>query len=296
MLSILIPTFNYDVHELVIELQKQAEKLNIEYEIIICDDASTKNYTIDFTKHQSIHYLKNETNLGRTQTRRKLALKAVFKNLLFLDADVLPANSNFVKTYHSLLKDSFSVICGGCSYEERNKCATNYLRWKYGKEREEKDATIRNKKPYSSIFSGNLLIKKDVFLNYNFNESDNLYGMDIFFAYQLFTNSISVKHIDNNVIHFGLEDNEVFFKKSLESVISRHTYLSNQPNIEKINSLLKHYKTLKKWGLVSFFVKFFILFKTLLEKNILGDNPNLFLFDIYRLGYLCSLPDLQAGK
>jgi hypothetical protein len=120
--------------------------------------------------------------------------------------------------------------------------------------------------------------------------------MDIFFAYQLFINSIAVKHIDNTVLHLGLENNQLFLKKSLESVVSRHTYLLNKQNIEEVNSMLRHYKTLKKWHLVTFFGQGFILFRGLLEKNILGNNPNLFLFDIYRLGYLCSLPNLQAGK
>ena len=125
MLSILIPAFNYDVQPLVLELQRQAEELVISYEIIVCDDASTENFEIDFTKNQSLLYLKNETNLGRTQTRQKLALNATFENLLFLDADVVPATSSFVATYNSFLKDTFTVICGGCTYEDKNKCSTN---------------------------------------------------------------------------------------------------------------------------------------------------------------------------
>lgn len=296
MLSILIPTYNYDVQPLVLELQKQAEELEIHYEIIVCDDASTEKFTADFPKNQPVLYLKNQTNLGRTQTRQKLASTARFDNLLFLDADVMPSNASFVATYYSLIHTPFSVICGGCSYEEKITDASYILRWRYGKVREEKKAIERTKKTYSSIFSGNLLIKKDVFLKYNFNEKANVYGMDIFFAYQLFTNSITVKHIDNSVLHLGLENNQMFLKKSLESVVSRHTYLLNKPAIEEVNSMLQHYKTLQKWGLVTLFGQGFVHFKGLLEKNILGKNPNLFLFDIYRLGYLCSLRDLQAGK
>jgi len=296
MLSILIPTYNYDVQPLVLELQKQAIKLNIVYEIIVCDDASTEKFTTDFANNQPLLYLKNQTNLGRTLTRQKLASTARFDNLLFLDADVMPANSNFVATYFSLIHTPFSVICGGCSYEDKITDASHILRWSYGKVREEKKAIERTKKTYSSIFSGNLLIKKDVFLRHNFNENANVYGMDIFFAYQLFINSIAVKHIDNTVLHLGLENNQMFLKKSLESVVSRHTYLLNKQNIEEVNSMLRHYKTLKKWHLVTFYGQCFVHFKGLLEKNILGNNPNLFLFDIYRLGYLCSLPNLQAGK
>ncbi|GGD25816.1 glycosyltransferase family 2 protein [Flavobacterium orientale] len=293
MLSILIPTYNYNVQPLVLELQKQAEALSFVYEIIVCDDASNTSQNITIDSNQSIHFIKNETNLGRTQTRQKLALKAKFENLLFLDADVLPKTTTFVKEYFTILSQSYEVICGGCTYEKNEPSKKCILRWKYGKNREEKSALQRNIKPYSAVFSGNLLIKKSVFLKYNFNENTNFYGMDIYFAYQLFFHAVSVKHYDVDVIHLGLESNEVFFKKSLESVVSRNTFLIDKPKIEEINSLIKHYKTLKKFKLDFVFSVKFKLFKSLLEKNILGNNPNLFLFDLYRLGYLCSL---QASK
>ena len=43
MLSILIPTYNYDCYDLVKELHRQATELNIEFEIIVADDCSTIN-------------------------------------------------------------------------------------------------------------------------------------------------------------------------------------------------------------------------------------------------------------
>ena len=41
MLSILIPTYNYNVYSLVTELKSQADALGIAYEILVQDDAST---------------------------------------------------------------------------------------------------------------------------------------------------------------------------------------------------------------------------------------------------------------
>jgi glycosyltransferase involved in cell wall biosynthesis len=40
MLSILIPTYNYDCTHLVSDLHQQADLLGIDYEIIVADDAS----------------------------------------------------------------------------------------------------------------------------------------------------------------------------------------------------------------------------------------------------------------
>ena len=45
MLSILIPTYNYDCTQLVADLQQQAEQIGINYEIIVADDAEVAIYT-----------------------------------------------------------------------------------------------------------------------------------------------------------------------------------------------------------------------------------------------------------
>ena len=41
MLSILIPTYNYNVYPLLTELKKQADLANLPYEILVLDDASS---------------------------------------------------------------------------------------------------------------------------------------------------------------------------------------------------------------------------------------------------------------
>ena len=41
MLSILIPTYNFDCSVFVQALSNQAEALHVPYEIIVCDDGST---------------------------------------------------------------------------------------------------------------------------------------------------------------------------------------------------------------------------------------------------------------
>ena len=49
------------------------------------------------------------------------------------------------------------------------------------------------------------------------------------------------------------------------------------------------YTTIKSFKMNSVVALFFRLIKPLLLKNISGSNPSLLLFDIYRIGYLCSL-------
>ncbi len=291
-LSICIPTFNTDVFKLVYAIHAQCEKSGIEYEILIIDDASTSHEILsknkDLEKLLNVQFIKNEVNLGRTKTRKKAAELSKFSWILFLDSDVVPSSHDFIANYIRSLNSGYKVILGGYSYCNIKKSDRGF-RWNYGKAREEASSEVRNSKPYGYVFSGNILVEKNTFLECNFKEDTKLYGMDIFFSYQLYVNKIPILHIDNLILHEGLDENEVFFKKSLLSVKSRFYYLKDLPEIEKVNPLLKYYKKLDQFGLKKI-VGF--LFKTLepnMKKRIVCDEPNLFLFDLYRLGYICTL-------
>ncbi|MEL1255296.1 glycosyltransferase family 2 protein [Flavobacterium sp. DGU38] len=291
MLSILIPTYNYNVYNLVLELHKQCMKSRIEFEILCLDDASVY-YSIENQKIKQLtncNYFVNDKNAGRTSTRNKLAEKALYKWLLFLDADVIPVHSNFINNYISFLNDKYKVVVGGYRYQNIRPNPEMLFRHKYGKDREEKAASERNFTPYNYIFSGNILICKETFKITNYTSENTFYGMDNFFAYQLFLNKIKVIHIENPIYHLGLETNQIFFEKSLKSVEMRKHFLIDCNQIEKINPLIKTYKKIKRFHLLPIATLFFKIFEPFLKRKILSKKPNLFCFDIYRLGYMCTI-------
>lgn len=293
MLSVLIPVYNYDITNLLQDLYRQCTATGIVFEIIITDDKSDNNY-IEKNKGEAIRlncrFIENETNVGRTQTRKKLAEEAHYQSLLFLDSDTLPVADNFIANYIKVINKA-PVILGGIAYKNDPGTPNTSLRLKYGIERESKPAQVRSLNPYGNVLSANLLIDKQVFLENNFSKEANLYGLDIYFAYNLYKKQIPLLHIDNPVYHIGLENNEVFFKKSLNAVKSRKDMLASEEGIENINSLLKHYKKLKKYRLKGLVSLGFKITEPLLKRKILNDNPNLFCLDLYRLGYICSLKD-----
>lgn len=291
MISILIPTYNYNAYPLVLELHKQCLECGIEFEILCQDDASVdfKNENQFINDLPNCHYYTSKKNLGRTSTRSTLANKAVYDWLLFLDADVIPVKSNFIKNYISYLNSKPKVVFGGYCYQNVIPEFESKFRHKYGKKREEKSASERNLTPYIFIFSGNFLIQKEIFLDTNFTGEGNYYGMDIYFSYQLFIKRIEVLHIENPIYHLGLETNQNFFEKSLKAVESRKQFLIDCAEIEKISPLIKKYKTIKQFGLLPIVVFGFKISKPILNKLILNKNPSLFCFDVYRLGYLCSI-------
>jgi glycosyltransferase involved in cell wall biosynthesis len=96
MLSILIPTYNYNVYPLVTELKSQADALGIAYEILVQDDASKtflqENSEINLLQHCS--YTLNHENLGRGNNINLLNNRAQFNYVLIMEADAFPEKKN----------------------------------------------------------------------------------------------------------------------------------------------------------------------------------------------------------
>ena len=114
MISILIPSYNYNVSNLLEQLHLQLQEYNFVFEIIVLDDASTKPLQVEQNKNTIL--LRTGINLGRLKARRFLAEKANYKWLLFLDADVLPKNNDYIKLYFDALKTKYDAFFGGFSY------------------------------------------------------------------------------------------------------------------------------------------------------------------------------------
>ena len=289
MISILIPCYNYNAYDLVSRLEKECLTLGIVFEIISIDDASFSTLN---EVNQKINMLTNckffesKKNIGRVANRQLLSQKAQYKWLLYIDVDVKPLNDNFIKVYVNEIKKGFEVVFGGFNYKN---IETNNLRYLFGKSREDVQSVIRNKNPYKYIISSNFLVKKVIFDKINKNININGYGMDYFFGALLKENSISIKHIDNEVTHYGLDDNSKFLAKTKEALENLH-YLNTNKLINKNDiTILKYYRLFNFFGLKKIISKLINIFSKSIESNLKGSNPSLFVFDLYRLSYLCSL-------
>jgi len=113
--------------------------------------------------------------------------------------------------------------------------------------------------------------------------------MDYFFGALLKENLVSINHIDNEVTHYGLDDNSKFLAKTKEALENLH-YLNTNKLINKNDiTILKYYRLFNFFGLKKIISKLINIFSKSIESNLKGSNPNLFVFDLYRLSYLCSL-------
>lgn len=292
MLSILIPVYNYNAFSLVEKLHNQAVELNITFEIICLDDASD----LFKTENQQINRLQNcsfvvlDKNIGRSAIRNLLAEKALYENLVFLDADTFPVHENFISNYISLIDNSEKIVYGGILYESTQPSKNKLLRWIYGRKREALLVADRNKNPYLSFLTLNFLISKSIFQKVRFNESiPNLRHEDTLFSFELKQKQIEILHIENPVFHLGIEDSKTFLQKSEEAVLGLKNLVDSNLISPDYVKLSHYFQVIKKYHLTALIAFGFRVLKPLFVKQLLSKKPSLFLFDLYRLGYYFSL-------
>jgi len=284
MISILIPSYNYNVSNLLDELDALLKLEEFLYEIIVLDDASP--IPIEIKNCNYITLLKNKTNLGRLKSRRFLAEKAQHNWLLFLDADVLPKKTSFIKDYLNATTTNLDAFFGGFSYYNTLPEQDYRLRYFYGKSKEQVAACIRNKNPYKVIISANFLIKKEVFLALDF-DLKNGYGLDNYFGALLKQNQIKVKHLNNEVYHLGLEKSVDYLAKKEAAAFTLLKLYKTNPDLEHNNDLLLCFSKLNRLKITFFGAWFYKLFNAILKKQLTSKKPSILLLQLYRLSYMC---------
>ena len=299
MISVLIPVLNYNLTDLVATLHKMLSKENIEFEIICFEDGSKEENVSKNKEIEKLPYTKlivSRKNIGRIKARKLLCQKAKFSWLLFLDADINLKGHDFISNYLKYTNANYDAIYGGFAYSREKPKTTQLLRWKYGIKHEEVPAKIRNQKPYKVIISANCLIKKEVFEYLDLNEDQKVYGLDSFIGSKLKEKSVKVLHIDNEVLHLGLEENSVFLNKKEQAsdiILKLHKEgVLNNPQ----NSLLRLFILLKKSRTNSLFSWAYKTFESRMKNNLTGSNPNIPLLQFYRISYMCYKDSLIKTK
>ena len=280
MLSILIPTFNYNIVPLVKELNAQCIDVDIRFEILAYDDGSSSKFNSD---NYQINIIENcifkelPENIGRSAIRNLLGKDAKYENLLFIDAGTYPRNCDFIKKYISF-KDK-DVISGGMTCLNKSPKKPYKLRWKYTKKRER-----------SALCSSNFLIKNEAFKSVSFDESIKSYGYeDVLFFASLQQKKIKITRIDNPVVHQVDDDANTFIKKSENALLNLMELNKDKKLINIEISILKYYNLISKIKLKRVIIYLFNWTKVMLVRNFNSNSPSLILFDFYRLGYFCKI-------
>jgi len=293
MISVLIPTYNYNVYPLVREMHKQLSKSRINFEILVYDDASTKVFetTKLLTELENVLYKKMPQNLGRLALRYKMAQDARYDKLLFTDADMFPKDRFFItKMIKTIEKQTADIYFGGIQVPANPPSSDKILRWKYGKEREGLSLEDRKKRPYKSLLCGTIVIDKNIFLTDAKPMLDiKKYGLDTYFSYLLKQRQRKILHYHNPIVHLGLEPNKIFLNKTKEAVqtyrflIRQKLMPANHIKLTETGEKLKKYLPYPVRQLI------FKIKRPFLEWQLQSKQPVLFFFDIYKLLYYLQL-------
>jgi glycosyltransferase involved in cell wall biosynthesis len=296
MLSILIPAYNYDVRKLVNDLHDQGLSLNLTFEIIITEDGSDdefiqKNRELDDLSHVNYEVLKK--NIGRSAIRNYLANKAKYNYLIYMDCDSGVPDDQYLKRYIPYCDDKTYIVYGGRMYRNNVPDKPYRLHYKYGINREVIPAKSRRRRPNRSFMSNNFLVMKKLIKQVNFDEDLVGYGHeDTLFGLDLQNRGIQIIHIDNPLIHEGLETTEQFLYKTQQGIRNLYQLYIEQPEEHDLTDeikLLRWFDRLHKSGLRPLMALFFFIFNKLMKKQLESFRPSLYVFDIYKLGYICNL-------
>jgi len=262
------------------------------FEIIVLDDKSelfSKQNRAVCTKLDDVLFVKNKQNIGRMSSRNKLASLASNNWLLFLDSDVIPKSKSFIQCYLPFLDQNYDAIYGGYCYSKEKPSADYALRWAYGLKYEEVSASNRNSIPYKITLSGNCLIRKSVFKSIVEEIEKDGYGLDPIFSAIALKKNVSIFHIDNEVYHNGLDKNRDYLKKIKLAIKNELNYYNNKLLDLNSHTLFVIHKRLRAYGIDFLIAAGFKLCRSLLERNLLGSNPNMIVLQSYKLGYLCLI-------
>ncbi len=286
MLSVLIPIFNHDVTRLVGELTMQCSKAKIPFQILCFDDGSKEKYLVANRALDGVYgvsYIELGTNIGRSAIRNKLAYNAMYDYLLFLDCDSEIRSKKFIKRYVNEMKQKVPIVYGGRQYSKRPpRSKKKRLHWTYGVKKEARPAKRRAKLGNLAFQSNNYLITRDLALEFPFDENIRGYGHeDTMLALRLQSAHHFIKHIDNPILHRGVEETKNFLEKTKEGL--RNLVLLRQEYPIMQTPVTSAYDTLRGMWMHKVFRWIYNRWEDRIMENLYGTNPSMRLFDFYKL-------------
>ncbi|HLN19591.1 MAG TPA: glycosyltransferase family A protein [Bacteroidales bacterium] len=303
-ISLLIPVRDYDLVAIVHMMKNAIDKVPELIEIIIGDDGSSPEYREKYKslEGKGVKLIISEKNIGRAAIRNRLALEAKGDYLLFIDADTMvPATAETYLKKWVQVAGNDQVLSGGILYPDSPPGDPDkLLRWKYGKHKEQKKAAERNKHPHEGFSTFNVLINKSVFSKIRFNEELKNYGHeDTLMGYQLKMAGINILHVDNGLIHDGVESNREFLVKTklgIENLSKLYDKVTNKNAFSQTVPLLKVYKRLHLLRVTRLLAKIFIKYRDRMEIKLDSKDLSLRLFGFYKICMFCTFREIHRRK
>lgn len=303
MLSILIPAYNYMPTQL---LESLLEQLPADAELVVGDDQSKKTEVAmslkAFCEERGIRFVQPTHNLGSAGMRNMLCREAKGEYLLYIDCDAIITDKDFVQKYVEKVNEATSqqgneatsqqdnnyIVCGTIKHPDTMPSPQQSLRWKYEKSMEKCfTADLCNEHPYEHFRTSHFLVPKALMSRIPFDEGIKSSGYeDLLFGKRLQEQGVKVLHTDICVVNGDIEDNDTFLKKTERQLRTLYQF---REELKEYSTLQKFSERLQRKHLLGFARLLYKLFKKPIRRHLLGSNPNIKLFQFYKLGYFEEL-------
>lgn len=293
-LSILIPVYREDCTRQVETLWRLCNKAGqlhrgFRFEIIVGDDGSSDETTVTANRRinefSGCRFVAFEENRGAAAMRNLLARMACYEWLLYLDSDMQLPDEQYVERY--LQAPEAALVNGGIRIAPQRDEAARNLRYQYERKHEaEHDAQHRQQTPYLSFRSTNFLISRETMLRCPFDESFKKSGYeDVALGRSLSVAGVDLLNIDNPLVMTDFETNSAYMNKidrSLQILVEHRDVLRGYSGLL---SVAEGMPRVLAWCLR-------LCHRCIgpaLRRNLAGENPSLYLFNIYRVGQLVTI-------
>jgi glycosyltransferase involved in cell wall biosynthesis len=290
-LSILIPVFNREVSVLVHSLLAQLLAWPGPAEINLLDDGSADEFKAQnrvLATLPGVAYRELPANVGRAAVRNQLAISAKYEWLLLLDNDSsLPDQQFIVRYVQAQAAGSAALFIGGTTYEATPPADPALrLRWLYGRAREMRPAAERQRDASGQLSINNALISSRLLKDFPLDERLSGYGHeDTKLGLELSRAGVVVRHIDNPVLHDGLEPAAVFLAKSQQAVHNLAQVLHTD-GLGAATRLVQTAERLRRVRLAGPAQATLGKLEPLLRRNLLSASPSLQALDALKLLWL----------
>ena len=139
-----------------------------------------------------------------------------------------------------------------------------------------------------------------MFSKIRFYEELKQYGHeDTLLSFQLKNAGINILHIDNSLIHEGIELNREYLDKvklSLENLSMLCDRATNNRNFCSVLTTLRHYRILKFLNLTALLAAIFIKYREKMELKLESGTGSNLLFVFYRMSMFCTFREIHKRK
>jgi hypothetical protein len=231
-------------------------------------------------------YQELATNVGRAAIRNHLVASAKQEWVLLLDNTSQVPDSHYLARYAAACGQA-PIMAGGVRYADQAPAEPALrLRWLYGRQREARSLVQRQAAPYDQLLINNLMLKRAVLQRFPLDESLRGYGHeDTKLGWQLAAAGIQIHHLENPILHAGLETAATFLKKS-EQAVHNFARLLRESNLGHTSRLAQTARRLQRAKLSAATQAALTLSEPLLRLNLLSTMPLLNALDALKLLWL----------